>query len=337
MWVRPGFEVYWRKPGESQIGLDPRCALRLTGLSAPEQTLLERLSQAADAAELRVRGRELGVDAARVQELVDRLAEAGYLIDESAGRVHPSLQQDPDSRYWHRAALAGHERSGSRGQAVIGVRGLDSLGLKVACILADARIGTVLLHDGAAVRSSDLGGGLYRSSDVGKPRQEAALGVVRAVNPKVRTRTEPRTRPDLVVLVGASVMDPVIYRDQMRDDIWHLPVLVRDLDVMIGPLVRPGDDACLRCLDLHRQDQDSRWPAVAAQAASRPHRGVETSLAWAGATLAAHQVLAVTDGRRCELVGTSLELTAWDPVPVRRAWQPHPQCGCSPATLTAQA
>lgn len=337
MWIRPGFEVYWRAPGSSQIGLDPRCALLLDGLSGGEQRLLERLPECADLEEVRAHARDLGVPERQVKALLDRLQTAGYVLEGEAPSVHPSLVTDPDQGYWHRAAMAGHARPSDRSDAVVAVHGLDPLGLRLACALAHAGVGAVLLHDERRVRHDDVGGGLYRAGDVGRVRQDSATAVLRGIDPKVRTRRGPGIDADVVVLVRAGVADPVDYRDLMRRDVCHLPVLARELDVMIGPLVRPGEGVCLRCLDLHRCDRDPRWPAVATQAATRAAPAAETSLAWVGAALAAHQLLALVDGRDTAMADTSLEVSAWDPVPVQRRWRVHPQCGCSPSALLPAA
>lgn len=337
MWIRPGFEVYWRGPGESQIGLDPRCALVLDGLEAAEQRLLERMHRCFDLTEVRALGRDLGLTTARIDALMDRLRSAGYVLAGQVPAVHPQLQTGPDDGYWHRAALAGHPRGTQRSTATVRVRGLEPLGLRIGAALVHAGVGTVMVDDDTPVRRCDVGGGLYRSGDIGRSRQDCALSVLRGVNPKVRIHPPVPGPVDLVVIVQSGVADPVTYRDLVRQDVTHLPVLVRDLDVVVGPLVQPGTGPCLRCLDLHRSDQDPRWPTVATQAASRSAPGTETSLAWVGAALAAHQVLSLVDGRDTAVAGTSLEVTAWDPVPLRRSWSAHPECGCVPATLSGQA
>lgn len=336
MWIRPGFEVYWRGPGESQIGLDPRGSLRLGGLSGDEQRLLDRLPHCFDVAEFHLHGRELGLDTAAVEALLARLRRAGLVLD-GEPEVHPQLQTDPDVAYWHRAEVAGQSRPADRAEATVGIRGLNPLALRLACVLVDAGVGLLGVTDGTRVRHSDVGGGLYRAGDVGKPRQDVALSVLRSVHPKARVVPRISKHADVVVLVQSAVADPVTYRDLVRHDVCHLPVLVRDLDVMIGPLVRPGAGACLRCLDLHRCDEDPRWPAVAAQAATKDVPAPETSLAWMGAAIAAHQVLALVDGRRVELQDASVQVSAWDPVPERRRWEPHPECGCAPGALHAEA
>lgn len=315
--------MLWRAPGASQVGIDPRCAVVLDDLDPIQQGLLEQLPRLGGEPELNAYARTLGVGRAPVRALLDRLEERGYLV-----RALP-ISDSPDDRYWHLAAVAGHERPGQRSAASVMVSGLDQLGLRIAAILAQAGVGRVVLDDDRAVTLDDLGGGGYRAHDLGHPRRERAFTLLRAASPMTALTAPAGARPDLVVLVEHGAVDAVRARPLMRDDVPHMPVLVRELDVVVGPLVRPGDGPCLRCLDLHRSADDSRWPAVATQITARPPEGVETSLGWLGAALAAHQVLAVVDGRGVLVAGTSLEVSATYPLPRYREWAVHPDCGCT--------
>ncbi|WP_156224623.1 thiamine biosynthesis protein ThiF [Pseudactinotalea suaedae] len=322
-YLRPGVAVLWRAPGASQVGIDPRCAVVLDDLDPLQQALLEQLPRLGGEPELNAYARTLGVGRAPVRELLDRLEELGYLVS-----GYPT-SDTPDDRYWHLAAIAGHARPGQRSAASVLVRGLDQLGLRIAQILAQAGIGRVVPDDDRPVTLDDLGGGGYRTHDLGRPRRERALTLLRGTSPMTALTAPAAVPPDLVVLVEHGAVDAVRVRPLMRDDVAHLPVLVRELDVVVGPLVRPGAGPCLRCLDLHRRDEDPRWPAVATQITASPPDGVETSLGWLGAALAAHQVLAVVDGRGVLVAGTSLEVSATYPLPRYREWAVHPDCGCT--------
>ena len=323
--------MLWRSPGVSQVALDPRCAVVIEDLDPIQQGLLEQLPRLGGEPELNAYARNLGVGRAPVRELLDRLDELGYLV-----RGVP-LHDAADDRYWHLAAVAGHERTERRGAATVTIRGLDQLGLRIAQILAQAGIGRVLLDDERPVSLDDLGVGSFHARDLLRPREDAAFALLRAASPMTALSAPPGTRPDLVVLVEHGVVDPVRVRPLMREDTPHLPVLVRELDVVVGPLVRPGDGPCLRCLDLHRRDQDPRWPALATQVTARPPEGVETSLAWFGAALAAHQVLAVADGRGVLVAGSSLEVSATYPLPRYREWSVHADCGCTALAVQPQS
>ena len=109
----------------------------------------------------------------------------------------------------------------------------------------------------------------------------------------------------------------------------HLAVCVRDGTVVVGPLVRPGSSPCLNCLDLHRQDLDPDWRAVAAQLHTSPEVGepVTATTALAAAAFATFEVLTHVDGGTPATLGATIEIT--EPGRhARRQWIQHPSCGC---------
>lgn len=324
MRLRPGYEVYWRGPGSTQIGVDPRCAVVLDGLSEAEQQLLGALPQMMDVTWLQARGNELGMRPAQVRALQRRLTRSGVLTGSPAGGT-PS----PDEQYWQLAQVAGVERPADRRDAVVELRRADPVGLRAGLVLAQAGVGTIVLTDPGQVLAEDIGGGLYRADDLGEPRARAGLSVLRAVAPHLRTSLRARTRADVVLLVDHQVVDPVPLRQLRRTGQPHLTVLVTEVALRLGPLVGAGDGACSTCLEHYRSAEDPRWPAVAAQAAMRGGGAVECSLAWWGGVTAAQQLLALLDGREVATQSATIELTAWAGVPTHTAWPPHPDCECA--------
>ena len=334
--LRDGLSVLWRERGVAQIGVDPRCGVVLPGLTDDEQRLLDLLPAGLPLAEFERAGRDSGVGTERVRHLLAALDRAGVLRPENVpgteryGPRHPAAPHAVDAAYWARlrADADGWSVLDRRQACTVGVLGAGRVGMLVASGLAASGAGTVLLSDPDVVRSYDVAPGAYHARDIGRPRQEAGAETLRALTPLVRTSAPPRNRPDVCVLVEHGVANPVRARPLVREDLVHLSVVVGDVDVTIGPLVVPGDGPCLRCLDLHRCDADDRWPAVATQVAARPADGTETSLAPLAAALAVGQVLAWIDGREPETRGASLEVAAISPVPRRRPWSTHPDCGC---------
>lgn len=330
MRLRSGTHVLWRRQGTSQLHADPRLAVVLDGLDSAEQTLLDTLDRSATEHEILRRGRALGVPARRVRELLARLSDCGALTtaDPDPALVHRSLEAQVE--HWGRVANRDAEPVlAHRVASTVGLLGLDRVGLALAGVLAGAGVGTLLVEDRRRVRRDDVGLGGYVLADVGHPRGERARAALRAAHPAVRTTAPPRTRPDLVVLVEQDVSDPVRQRPLMREDVAHLLVVVRELDIAVGPLVTPGRGACGRCVDLHRTDEDDRWPALATQLLGAAPRGVEASAATVAAGLAAGQVLAALDGRPVAAAGTSLIVDPRRPVPRTQQWPVHPQCGCT--------
>jgi bacteriocin biosynthesis cyclodehydratase domain-containing protein len=117
-----------------------------------------------------------------------------------------------------------------------------------------------------------------------------------------------------------------------RDKVPHLAVAASEAIGVVGPLVLPGDTACLRCLDLTRAERDPAWPLILAQltggGADPP--ACDTVLAAAVAAQAAAQTLAFVDrpASASAVTNGTLELVLPDWQWRRRTWEPHDRCGC---------
>jgi bacteriocin biosynthesis cyclodehydratase domain-containing protein len=157
------------------------------------------------------------------------------------------------------------------------------------------------------------------------------------VAPEVRTENEAGRRPDLAVITGRP--DPVLLAALMRDGVPHLVVHAEEAIGTVGPLVRPGHSACVRCVDFAKAARDPAWPMILAQAsgtsAPAATRACDTALAAATAALAAGQALGFID-RAADEPATSngtleVVLPGWQWQ--RRDWLPHPACTCGASAL----
>ena len=338
MRLRMGLRVLRRARDEVQIGTDVRWAVRLTGLTAGEVDLLLTLDRGASTRGLLPLAQQLQLAPGRLDDLLAALDRARLLAPERAGTdpgtgPGPS-DAGPDAAIWARLLPDGDGAAllAARHDRVVGLLGAGRVGLSAAVTLAAAGVGAVLVDDDRPVSAADLGVGGYTARDLGTPRRGAAARILRDLAPRVRTTAPARTRPDVLVLVEHGATDAVRARVLMSEGVVHLSVLVRDGDVVVGPLVRPGSSPCLRCLDLYRADADEHWPAVAAQlvAADRTRPPEEeTVLAAVAGPLAAGQVLAQLDGTSPRTLGAALEITLPEVVPRLRVWSVHPRCGCT--------
>jgi bacteriocin biosynthesis cyclodehydratase domain-containing protein len=132
------------------------------------------------------------------------------------------------------------------------------------------------------------------------------------------------------VLTGPTLPD--LADGLVRDRVPHLAVAAGEAIGVIGPLVRPGRSACLRCVDLRKADADPAWPKIVAQATFARVRPLacDTVLAAMAAALACAQALALIDrplGVPATVNGT-LEVVLPDWQWRRRTWPPHPFCPC---------
>ena len=146
---------------------------------------------------------------------------------------------------------------------------------------------------------------------------------------------DPRTP---TVLLASHVVPPHLGVRCARADAPHVPIVFTDAGAEIGPVVVPGSNACLACLDLHRTEHDPAWPVIASQLLLRRPAPVTMSLAVEAVALASRLLRDELQGaratRRTEPT-RSVVVDADDPAdpaderPRRwRAHRPHLECLC---------
>ena len=299
MRVRGQSPVLWRRVGQSQIGTEPGHAVVLDGLSPQEQQLLDRLPPDLSPADVYQVARWSEVPVARARQILSALDEAGALT-----RDAPTPAGD-DEVYWERLADNPQARARALRNGIVGIIGGCRLARALVPLLAETGVGTLLAED------EELG--------------DRAGALV----PPVRTRMPLETRPHLVVTVEGHLVEPLRAQGLSAAEVAHLPVVVREVSVRVGPLLAPGHPPCATCLDLWERDADPQWPAVATQLRLLDPPQTEALLAHQAAALAARAVTDVLSGRRQRWVGRSVEVSGLEAVGVERLWTPHPECLCS--------
>lgn len=160
----------------------------------------------------------------------------------------------------------------------------------------------------------------------------SAFGAAVEIAPVEAVVYEPVPPGVPVVVVAGHLVDPRHAAALARADIAHLPVVLSGGQVTVGPLVRPGETACLACLDAQRTDDDASWPLVAAQLVGRSSPAFGRALA-VEAGIAAGRLLTDAAPR----VGRSVTIHAGS---ARREWRshhPHERCRCRSLAETATA
>ena len=149
-----------------------------------------------------------------------------------------------------------------------------------------------------------------------------------ALADELRQQLGDAANPRLVVLVADWVVAPEDHGAWLRRDIPHLPVVIGDGGIEVGPLVVPGSGPCLYCVHLARADADPAWPAIATQLWGRPApRPTRTAIAEAAA-FAARRIRDAAPAPAAAH-GTSWRLDARDGAVSERVWGRHPRCRCA--------
>jgi hypothetical protein len=350
----PGLRRLWRTPHLLQLGVDPAHAVVLELANPAVAKLLDLLDGAHSERSVLAHAARYGVADIDARTLLDTLRSAGLLVGAQAllpGHLAPAVRQRLSGEA---AALALHSmRSRAtatpaqilrhRAAARVVVTGRGRLGPAVAIALAHAGVGRVSpALDGPVEPGDTITGGLV-AADLGRPRAAAVAEAIQRAVPGTDTRPVRRGEASFVVRIGTAGPARLHAATYARYRLAHLTASIRDGTAIVGPLVPPAGSPCLNCLDLHRNDRDPAWPALAAQlataAAADPAQGggepcaVPTVLAAAG--FAAAEVLSYLDGRVAgnesgdgpQTVGATVEITA-PGRHRRRSWPPHPDCDC---------
>ena len=141
---------------------------------------------------------------------------------------------------------------------------------------------------------------------------------------------------NFAIAVGDFVLEPELHGLWLRRDLPHLPVVLGDSAVVIGPIVEPGVGPCLYCLQKHATDADPAWPAIATQLWGKPSPADSELVASEVAALVTRLALARLEGAASRATQLTLDVAAGS-LDSRRV-DPHPECGClAPMLLNSTA
>ncbi|ROR72048.1 molybdopterin/thiamine biosynthesis adenylyltransferase [Bogoriella caseilytica] len=292
--------MVWCEAGRSQVG-DGAAALRLDGLTAGEQRLLDRMDGFAHGfteTEIQMAARQYGVTAKRAGELLDVLRHGGVL---EMSMEPPGAAQCAERDLAHRRDAL--EAYGRRAKQTVRVIGAGPIATAAAVTLAECAVG-----------------GIW-------PDHEMVRTELRMSHPRVQVVPIPDRLPDLTIAVFSRVADPVVLREVAFTDVPYLPVVVREAEVEVGPVLTPGVGPCHRCLDLHRTEDDPCWPTIATQLRCAEPLVAPPSLLLPVAGTVVSLALKHLAGDASD--DTTLVVEPSRPTPRTVPWSVHPECGCT--------
>jgi bacteriocin biosynthesis cyclodehydratase domain-containing protein len=339
--IKAGLLMVWRDPDTLQIGIDPRRAIALRGMRGAEH-LINLLDGSRDLGQVLAAARGLGIGRQAAERVIGLLAAAGALHDFPAATVRalPDGPRDRLARELASVSLAhGHTDGGAlvlarRQAASVRVHGTSLVASGLASLLTASGVGRVS-GTGAAAEPAAGGPRLSRWPPAGRVR----LGHPAAERPPAaaaragagRGARGPGHRPDLAVLVDGYL--PELPGSLAAGGVPHLTASASEAIGVVGPLVVPGQTACLSCVGMARTDRDPAWPLILAQMSGRVPQPAACAavLVAAVAAQASAQALAFLDraGPALAVINGTLELVLPDWQWRRHSWVPHPQCRCS--------
>lgn len=262
-----------------------------------ERALLDVLEEGAESPqqllqELRAREPALAGDEAALVRTLEELASLG-LLEERASRTRAILGDDAAERLDRQLAYFSDVRPGEAADvqarltnARVLMLGVGGLGTWTAAALACAGVGHLTLVDDDTVDLSNLNRQvLFRRSDVGRPKVEAASDALAAFDPTLDITTHQRriTSADDAreVVAGHDFaieladwppyelsrwMDAACWPQQIpRVTAALAPPVVR-----IGPIYAPGRTACMECQEQIAREGYPLYDELVALRRSRP-------------------------------------------------------------------
>ncbi|MEG8104416.1 MULTISPECIES: hypothetical protein [Actinomyces] len=324
MRVRGGCAILWRQQGVSQIGTSPGRRTIVSDLSLAEQRLLDEFARNLESAGVYRAARRSRVPVARARQIVEDLRRQGALVASATSELG-----GVDGVYWDRLGVDAKARGAVLSQAVLAFHGVTTLAQETALWLAEAGVGTIL--------------------STCSPQDGGLAPLLSARFPALRTRAPLRTRPDVMVTVDPHVVEPLLARRLAQEDVVHLPVVVGETGVRVGPVLG-GGGPCSTCLDLWERDADPCWPALATQMRTLPMPEVEHLVLHEAAASTARAVIDTLVGQSADVNDAkdgaepdgekngdsaawwsthSVEVTGQEPRGRQRTWERHPECLCS--------
>jgi len=318
--IKPGLLVVWRDQDTLQIGIDPRRAVALSGMGQAAG-LIRLLDGSREYSQVLTAAEGLGIPREAADRVIGLLAAAGALQDFPASALR-ALPDGPRARLARELAMVslahGHADGGARvlarrQAASVRVYSADPVGSEIASLLTASGVGRVAC-----------------TGPVGTPSAPA-----RRPRPR-HGRASQAQPPDLAVL--GDGYPPGLPAELVASGVVHLAVSAREAIGVVGPLVLPGESACLGCVELARADRDPAWPFILAQLAGQAAQPVAcaATLATAVAAQAVSQVLSCLDLARPDdaVINGTLELVSPSWQWRRRSWPRHDQCRCSTQSAT---
>lgn len=352
MMIRSPLGVYWSDTHEVQIGLDPRVALRLTGLSVAEQQVVSSLASVGTESEFFDACKRRAVSKGRARSLLGTLRDSDLLETSPPG--------SPDLAW-----------------RTVFVERLDALAVEICTVLAAGGLGYILTSDTSRPHGTDhpifrrpswrtfarhqalqsyfreRGWGTTVIEVAAEAHRVTPLGIERAAKQAKHANQAAATgrgnrvaaqpagpawewgRPDLALVTSLQLPDPLRCSPWETQRIPYLLAYIEDIDIRVGPVVVPGSGPCARCLLFAAMDADPAWRYLAPQVFSTRGNAPFTPGVPLAAALAVHSALVALGGQADYARGTQWVVPPLPGYPYRVALSSHERCPCEAGPAAA--
>lgn len=276
--LAPGVRLYERGPSQIQIGINPNSAIVVD--KKVGKTIAGLLNGANSVSEICDRLVLEGHDLESSENFLSNLIDLGLVEPGPIAATYD--QQNPVSEIQRLNLL--RETGGDldsinkRIGCEISIRGAGRLGMTVCLLLASAGFPNITVHDATLVSESDLTPWGASRVDLGVRRDNVTKNLIErmirgasAHKNSLRFRAHrkieiliPDQRADFP-WISATCADQLVANDTP-----HLFAATSSSASFVSSIIKPGQTPCLRCLHLHRCDQDPGWPLIDLQVSQNP-------------------------------------------------------------------
>ena len=334
--LAPGVRFYERGPNHIQIGINPSSALVIH--KQVGEVLAKLLTGAHSAAEICKQLELVGHDFQSSENFLNQIVELGLVEPGPVAATYD--QQNPVSEIQRlnlsRETYGDLDAINRRIGCEISIRGAGRLGMTVCLLLASAGFPNITVHDSTIVSESDLTPWGASRIDIGIRRDAVAKNLVERMIRGVSAHKNSlryRSIQKIEILLPEQRADfpwiSAISADGLvATDTPHMFAATSSSESLVSSVIVPGQTPCLRCLHLHKCDQDPQWSIIDLQVSQNP---IVDS---AGITLILRAAMEVT-----RIVSAWIDSTdnlephllksgqTWDSAEMYPTFY-HPSCGC---------
>jgi hypothetical protein len=339
--LAPGVHFFERDSSLIQIGINPKSALILEKTTGNE--IFKLLSGSNSVSQICRKLNSVGFTESSSENFLQHLHNLGLLISGPTTQTYDD--KNPVSGIQrlnlNRETTGNHLAMKQRISCEVSINGAGRLGSTLGLLLVSSGYPNVSVHDSQLVREDDLTPWGASRVDIGNRRDhtlrnlmERMIRGVSAHQNSLRFQAQHRIE---ILLPDQRADFPWIDATSAdafaANDISFLFAATSSSAAVISSVITPGEQPCLRCLHLHRCDQDSAWARINLQVAA--HNALDT----APIALVVRTALLVQE-RIDRWIDQGVEsgtsegtsgLTQLSLKPVKDETNPtyfHPSCGC---------
>jgi hypothetical protein len=276
--LAPGVRLYDRDVSAIQIGINPDSALVVD--KKVGKAIAKLLTGAHSIDDICQKLVMAGHDFHSSEIFLTQLIELGLVESGPIAATHDNHNPVSEVQRLNlsRETRGDLEAIKNRIECEISIRGVGRLGMTICLLLASAGFPNITIHDSNLVCESDLTPWGASRIDIGIRRDTIAKHLIERMirgTTSHKNHLRYRAKQKLAILIPEQRADyPWICATSadmfIASDTPHLFASSSTASSLISSVIQPGLSPCLRCLHLHRSDQDPKWPVIDLQVSRNP-------------------------------------------------------------------